>query len=295
MNIDIEAYLQDRGFDFSTSGKNTTEGWVNVQCPFPACGDGSNHCGISRESDMFSCWKCGESGHISYLISELEGCSVRKAKQIMEKYPDDSLEIEPEPDHFLGEVLLKEFSDKFPEKYLKYLKSRRFNPEELIQKYYLKAAPNFGKYKFRIIIPIFLNNQIVSFTAMSVTKSVPKYLHCEKNKSKAPINNLLYGIDEVEKSCILVEGITDVWRIGSGAVAIFGTNMTDNQIDLLLSKGIDNITILLDSDASNKGKKLAENLSMLFASVSFLELDDGDPDDLPEEEVKSLRKIIFDN
>ena len=44
-NFDIISYLENRGVSYWTEGKNVTDGWVNINCPFSP--DPSNHLGIN--------------------------------------------------------------------------------------------------------------------------------------------------------------------------------------------------------------------------------------------------------
>jgi len=53
---------------------------------------------------------------------------------------------------------------------------------------------------------------------------------------------------------IIVEGITDVWRLGDGAVATFTKNFTREQILLLKKKNIKEAFVFYDSDAVGQSK-----------------------------------------
>ena len=90
--FDPIAYFEDRDIAYSTEGKNVTENWVNIECPFPFCDDSvlhSNHLGINLESKLFSCWICGEKGGMDRLIQELEGCSWSESQVILSQFQEN--------------------------------------------------------------------------------------------------------------------------------------------------------------------------------------------------------------
>ena len=170
---------------------------------------------------------------------------------------------------------------------------------QLQQKYSLKACPNFGKYAWRIIIPCFLNKIVVNFTALDVTgEAEHKYKHCPNEEATIPMKELLYNIDNAGKRLIIVEGITDVWRIGNGAIATMGIQFTTTQIKRIVQHKPTNVTIMFDIDPSNdqsqkQAKKLAESLSLFISKVSIYTLSQGDPDDLTAEEAAKIRKELL--
>ncbi|KKK72386.1 hypothetical protein LCGC14_2904360, partial [marine sediment metagenome] len=82
-------YFENRNISYSTEGKNVTEGWCNIECPFPFCDDPSNHMGINLESKLFSCWACGEKGGMDRLIQELEGCSWPESQLILSQFQEN--------------------------------------------------------------------------------------------------------------------------------------------------------------------------------------------------------------
>lgn len=298
--FDPIAYFEDRNIPYSTEGKNVTEGWANIECPFPFCNDPSNHLGINLESKLFSCWACGEKGGMDRLIQELEGCTWSESQVILGQfqenpYKDIPLDVKyPETGSktaYLKDILFDQslFSDPWPKMHLNYLKGRDFDPEILIPKYRLKACYNVGKYKFRIIAPVIMDNKIVSFVGMDVTRQAKiPYKNASDSESVIPIKSCLYNLDNANETVILVEGITDVWRIGDGAVATLGKKVTMEQINLLIRKGIKRVYLLPDSDAIDEWEQLGFTIAPLFDHVTLLNLDAGDPADLTG---KTLRKI----
>lgn len=289
-----QAYFESRNIEFFTSGKNVTQNWVNINCPFCEGGDPSNHCGISLH-DFFNCYICGETGHITKLIKQIENCTFLRAQKIFDSFQhqhEDFFEEETKKD-IVKITLPKECLSRFPQKYLNYLKKRRFDPNYLITKYNLKYCYNLGKFKFKIIIPFYFENQLVSFSSLDISgKNKIKYKHQLKEEAVLPVKETLYNIDSVKEKMILVEGVTDVWRIGNGACSISGKQITDNQINQIVRKKTKEILIILDSDAAEQTKKIAKQLSGIIFSVEYILLDKGDPCDFSDREVKKIRAFL---
>ena len=307
--MDIEtfdpiSYFEDRNIPYSTEGKNVTEGWVNIECPYPFCNDPSNHLGVNLESKLHSCWACGEKGGMDRLIQELEGCSWPESQLILGqfqenpykdipldvKYPETGSKTVRSRDILFDQSL---FSDPWPKIHLNYLKGRDFDPDILIPKYKLKACYNTGKYKFRIIAPVIMDDEVVSFVGADVTRQAKiPYKNASDSESIIPIKSCLYNLDNANETVILVEGITDVWRIGDGAVATLGKKVTDEQVNLLIRKRIKRVYILSDSDAYYDWKILAEMIAPVFNNVELLELNSGDPENLRGNALKEIQDLI---
>jgi len=296
--FDIISYLEDREIEFWTEGKNVTAGWTNIQCVFPGCPDPSNHLGINPEGLAYNCYICGESNYITKLIEEIDKCSWRQAKNIFDSYQKED-EIPERKEHPLVKKIIypKGFTKSIPKKAENYLKKRNFDSGFIINKYNLRYGGISGKYKFRLIIPFYLNGRLITFSSLDVTgKQIPKYKHQEIDESIIDPSRTLYNIDTVKDKMILVEGITDVWRIGGGCCALMGKIATDEQKLLIHRKGVKSILVLLDSDAMVEGKKLAVQLSGLAPHVEFVDYNSEkelDPDTLPDKVLKYLRKKVF--
>lgn len=285
--FNIIEYLDDKGVRYWTSGKNVSQGWIGTQCPF--CHDRSNHLGINLTSGGFSCFVCGTKGKFPYLVQTLENTSPRKAAEILKPYMKGILT--PLEETITAEKLeLPETIKELQPLHRSYLHSRNFS-EKIYEKYKLRCFGHVGEYNFRFFIPFFYKGHMVTFTTRDVTnKSRIRYLTCPVEKSIIPVKQTLYNIDNAKDVAIVVEGPTDVWRIGDGAVALHGVNYTPAQIKLLAE--FRKVYVLLDATAMNEAEKLAMDIAP-FTDVEILELKTGDPADLPESEVKKLRERIL--
>ena len=308
--FDAEKYFESKGIEYHLPPeKNVTKGWVNIPCPFPGCADPSWHCGVSLEKEKFNCYKCKNRGHVARLVQELEQCSRKKAWSIFKSFSGSSggsglrhHRFPPlsRPNNTASTKRLdfpKLASKDFPRSYLTYLLNRGFDPDALIAKYDLYAGGRIGDYNHRIIIPIYYKRNMVSFTSRDITglSDIP-YIHSGINKSIIDPKRLIYNYDNVKigKTIIVVEGVFDVWRIGEGAVCIFGTEYTWEQIEMILDKEPIRIIILFDADAADKGRSLANQFSGIgIKDVKNFIIDRDDPDKLDKADLVRIRKMIL--
>ena len=302
--MNVINYLEDRQIEYVTSGKNTSTGWLSIKCPYVDCDDPSAHLGIQVESGTgFNCWRCGRKGPMIHLIAKLEKISFQKAAVIIDQYPDEYSQYQAKSSQ--DEIrdrkpldLLKFSSKNFPDKAYKYLERRQFDPESTIQKYDLYYGNIESEFKFRIIAPVIMNRRVVNCTGRDISGSTKtKYKHCHNEDSVVPMKQCLYNIDSVRDSCLIVEGITDVWRIGDGSIAVFGIEYTMEQIYRIVNKGVLKAFILFDEEpiANKRAGSLASALSSFIPVVEVLHLTEegADPADLSDEDVKEIREIAF--
>jgi DNA primase len=164
----------------------------------------------------------------------------------------------------------------------------------VIKRYDLFSCYQTGDYKYRIIAPIYFARRMVSFVGRDVSEEArDTYLNCPNQDSIIPAKRCLYNIDSVDKVALIVEGITDVWRIGRGTVATLGVEFTKAQINQLT--GLDKVFVMFDAgrQATNMAHRLAAAATSVVKSVEVIEMTTGDPDKLPENIVRKLQLEIF--
>ncbi len=300
MPIDVKKCLDDQGVKWKDRGKNCSPGWVNVKCPF--CHDHSNHMGICLENSQYHCWNCGEQGWFPMLLMELLNIDYKAARKIAAPYQDyyysnpGRLPQKKITDE-IREIIPKEAVKKIPDIHRQYLISRRYDPDYMTQKYDLWFCGNFGKFKWRIIIPIKVDNIIVNFVGMSVIRdfNLTPYKNCPDEIALIDRRNLVYNIDSIKnRRALIVEGIADAWRFGDGTVATLTTSFTQAQVNLLAKKA-DQFFIMYDSkskdpNAPRQALQLGRMLASIGKDVRKLNLDQGDPDDLSDEQAQFSKK-----
>jgi len=294
--LDIISFLDKLEIEYKRSGKNVTSGWVEINCPYPSCYDPSFHCGVNLKSGKHNCWICGNKGGMPKLISRILEISYKKAEAMVEEEFGINLFLEDEEEIISANKVFfpKESTKILPIPHREYLIGRNFDPDFLIKNYKIRACYLTGDYSYRIIIPIIINNILVSFTSRDITGEQDSYKNLSKEKSIIPVKNCVYGIDSITNKIVIVEGVFDAWRIGNGAVATFGKVPTSAQIKTIVDKkSIKEVFILYDNDAEKNASKLGSILSNFFKKVEVLDIDLKDPAEMTEKDIEYFRKHIL--
>ncbi|HEY3964496.1 MAG TPA: hypothetical protein VGM05_08115 [Planctomycetaceae bacterium] len=155
---------------------------------------------------------------------------------------------------------------------LKYLEQRRFDFRELSLLWDLQFSRSSSApapaFKNRIIIPIFapvaslLNGGahtpqlLVGWQARTIMprppKGCPKYFMARDLEKSA----VLYGLPQALQTTgplVIVEGCSDVWRLATNAMAMFGKSLSRQQQELLIRhfRGRP-LVLFLDRDAASE-------------------------------------------
>jgi hypothetical protein len=234
-------------------------------------------------------------------VSRLLRVNRLRADEIILKYSGHSPQL-----HALRKKKAKAKSIKLPGSDLtkfhkQYLVKRNFDPKYITKKYgVLGTGPGETweglLYELRIIIPIIHNRILVSFQGRDITdKQKLRYKGCPIEKSIIDYKDILYNWDNLKGNRgIVVEGITDVWRMGDGFLGSFGTGMTRAQINLLST--LEEIFFMYDPGhvAQTKAKEYAELLASIGRKTEVIKLDvDRDPGKLSEGEARYIRRQLL--
>ncbi len=290
-------FLHDHNIPYTTSGtKHNRRGWVQIGCPFCAGGAG-NHLGIKLPGEFATCWRCKGKSMLQ-VIQSLLMVSWTEAQAILHKYKTNT---KARKDKKQKIKLLKKIvklpmgATNLKPRHDYYLESRNFDPEYLEKTFDLKGTGPIGDYKHRIIAPITLQDTLVSYQGRDITNRAKlKYKACRNVNEAFPHKHTLYGADLAKSErVIVVEGITDVWRLGPGAVASFGTSFTSAQIKMLC-KEWKQAFVLFDSEpaALQAANHLGTTLAVTGMDVEILSLDKGDPGDMKQCDASALMKEL---
>lgn len=157
-----------------------------------------------------------------------------------------------------------------------YLLSRGFDPMELAAhrhvSFCFRSQTSQFPFNNRLIIPVYTLTPIldgnpvptlVGWQARSLNDlglDGPKYLTMTGMRK----SQVLYGLIEAKKSTgavIVVEGVTDAWRLGSNAVATLGKSISPAQIQLLLRHFVGRpLGVMYDSDARIESRLTADRI-----------------------------------
>lgn len=178
-----------------------------------------------------------------------------------------------------------------------FVRNRGYLPEYL-QNYfeigYCPYAPApFGPATDRLYIPLKMNGELVGWQCRSLlthsNENLPKYFGM-RGMAK---NRLLYNFDVAKQwpFVVVVEGATDVWRIGAPAVAILGKSLSGAQQQLLQSTWPGRpIVVALDGEAIIESEGIVADLNRYRRNpiVSVALPHRRDPDSFTTEEIWRL-------
>jgi len=298
MSFDFLSFLEEYGIDYNTHGKNinSSDDWIGINCPF--CNDSSNHLGINVTTGMATCWRCGWHSQME-IIKKLTGFDWKKVKRIIEQFGGTERKrykrINREKD--IEVVYPPGTLTSFSNRHTNYLIRRGFDSKRIKEIWSIKATGRYGAYKNRIIAPITFNKIIVSYQGRDITDRHPeRYKACNSKEERIPHKSCLYGLDyAIGKTVLVVEGFTDVWRMGIGSVGTLGSTITQAQI-LLLNQRFTQIFFLFDpeEEAQRKANQAVMDLAVMGTQAENISLDiKRDPGDMTNKEASFIMRDLL--
>lgn len=280
--------------DSSSKTKHTREGWINTRCPI--CGTDKLFLGWNIERGHFHCWSGGK--HNLYKLIEA-WTGKKPTKALIQKYQKTSSPVQIHPkqniNYFIPEPP-EGTQDKLGALQRRYLETRNFDPDEIKKIWDIKSTPSVGRFSHRLVMPVYYKGKIWHYQTRDVTGlQNPPYLQIPNEKTPDSLKNLVYGLDYVHNAMIIVEGVFDAWRIGKGAVCLFGCSWTMAQLEKLLEKNCDMYYVLFDNDnlgVNNDRDRLIHSLKGFDKNVAQLSIDASDPAEMDDEETKEVRNLV---
>ncbi len=293
-------------------GKNVQYGNFNIKCPFCGYDDPSEHLGISLTTGYWACWRNqdhrGKKPH--RLLMRILGLSYGEVEGLVTTVDRTKL-LEPETEEKSNTTRLPAL--EFPwtirsmvelkvgHRFRTYLQRRGFREVgELIDEYDIHYSMASGPWKDRIILPIYIDHRLVTWTARSIHPTAEiRYRTLSKEKSVMPIKDTLWNYDEIWADAhdylVLVEGPFDAMNLdynGVRATCMFGSSISDNQIDLLSTFEFENLYILLDSGTYSNALGIQKKLAFLRPNIIQLPEGVADPGNLTPDQIKTLRGTL---
>lgn len=303
----IDLYI-DYNIPIASEGqRHYRQGWINTICPFCTSEPGHEgfHLGYNLEMNYFVCFRCGWHSVIN-TFSKLLNVSESKARDLVQSYKINvpALNKMPKTGFLKVPFSVPEGTGKITGIHKRYLKSRKFDPGEIQRVWEIQGTGPFGKLQwkekelnlsYRVFIPVFWNGKMVSYETRDVTGRHPsKYIACPSELEIIPRKHILYCRQEaLMDTVIVVEGTSDVWRLGVNSVATFGINFTPYQVRLL-AKMFKRTAICFDDEPQAR-----RQADLLVAELRFRGIDSfrvdirGDPGSLSSSEARYLVKQII--
>jgi len=311
--MNFHQLVKDFKLPYSSPGqRHYRQGWINMPCPF-CSGNPGNHLGFCLDPSSifhgrFVCHRCGGKNTFQVISKLLQITEEEKVWGLLFRYhitrsaplpvtkpklrmkPLRNVNLPPKT-MCLGKVLGA----------VRYLRKRGFDFEELEALWGVQATGPGSlvntergslDFSYRLIIPIYHQDKLVTYQGRDWTgKSTKKYLFAPPEIESRSAKNLLYGLEKVESDeVVLMEGVTDVWRYGKGAVACFGISYSQQQM-LELAKRFTKVIVVFDWEARARlqARKLIKELEEWGVDCTMVKLPKGkDPAEMNREELKGL-------
>ena len=246
---------------------------THFHCKCPFCGDSKKsdkkkrfHLQYKSDDEIyFNCFNCYEKGNFYDLYAHVKGITSKEAYKELNRFSEKNILNSLKKTSKLNSPIKKKSLSKFD----KFLKEECLSltsiPEGIVQTNLINKLKDFkssrkidtdificytGKFKNRIIIPIFNNGSCVYFQGRSIKENqLPKYLNPVAEKESVILNKDNFVKDNY---IIVTEGILDALSIGNQGTACLGAFIKDDFIKELLKFTNKGIIIALDNDITGR-------------------------------------------
>lgn len=291
----IEHVLEDLNIPFKRAGEHehVSEGWLGVDCPRCTPDAGHYRLGINIRGVYSFCWSCGYLPLVRTL-AEAAGKHSREILRLTRHLLRGRAEPLPDKRGPSGSVICKMPGGVGPllPPHRRYLRSRGFDPAAIAEAWGVKGVgPAGGKLAWSVWIPVHLNGRLVSWTCRSVGRAGWRYRSADRGSEVYPHHEVLYGADAVPgNSVVVVEGPIDVWAVGPGAVATFGTAYSQAQVRRIAKFPVRAVCYDSTGEGRAAGRRLAGELELYPGMTYLVTLAGGKDAAASPDEAKKLRR-----
>ena len=292
--LDFRAVCEEYRISIIDSGHHHChEGWLQTHCPF--CTDGTHgwHLGFSLEKGNFNCWRCGS--HRVWEVLQKLLRTQENARDALYKYQRRGFKPPPKVEPRQKTLWVPPNMESLGHIHCEYLRKRKFIPEKLEKIWELKGTIYLSEnWSWKICFPIYdQTKKIVAYGGRSINDHVkPKIQLSHKEQMIINPSSILYGIHLVKESVVIVEGPTDVWRLGPGAVAVWGIDWKLEQAMILKNYSRRFVMFDPESEAQKRAEKLAEWLGMYSGETELITGLETDPGDLSQREADKIMRDL---
>lgn len=253
------------------------------------CDDTRHRMYVNLSTGKVYCHNCGYSSDLTGLIQLVTGENYGKSLLILKDIQGNTFLPENVNEHLLSRMFIGSIEPvkrgiSLPDEYIplnpyktnlstkraiRYLHSRGITDKQIVKHNFGFCID--GDYKNRIIIPIYMNEEL-RFWVARATNSV------EKLKEKSPHNEdyqiskseVIFNLDNavrLNQSIVISEGIFDALSWGSIGISLLGKSLYKEQLNHILDykdKITQGVYIALDYDAKKEAVNIAKQLSEYF-------------------------------
>lgn len=278
---------------------STSKGGAHFHTRCPLCGDSKQslskkrfHIEFEDDNCKYNCFNCGRSGDFYGIYSEFKGMSRKEAWKKFHTYNSDSIKSMIKPKKIIEQpkTILKSTNFNW---ILDDCISMDDNPHGYISTQYYNILKQFiidrkikipifiaykGKFKDRIILPIYDGEDIIYFQGRTINGNDNKYFNPKVEKQ-----NIIFNKNKFikNKPIFITEGIIDAQSINNNTTCCLGKEINDDFLDILYTYTND-IYVVLDNDEDGikSLKKLMERskhnqkLNYFLMPLDFIEYKD---------------------
>lgn len=295
--LNFQKLAQDHRLAYVTQGHHHChEGWAQTHCP--SCTDGRHgfHLGFNLRKGNWNCWRCGPMDRVT-VIRGLLRCDVAKAHDVLRQYGGGQVAKARTRDARPSRVAPPPGLSALLKPHRRYLAHRGFDVSSCIEEWELQGTRMLsGEWSWRVVAPVRDEEaRIVAYAGRSIQRDTkPKVLMTEDAKCGQDPKAFLYGIHKVPgKAVIVVEGLTDVWNMGPGAVGTLGIDWKQEQANRL--RRFDDRFVMFDPEplAQRRAEQLAEWLSLFPGNTEIITGLPTDPGALSRQRVRRIRRTLL--
>ena len=282
--MDFKQVLESLSIDYREGGEHhhVTANWVGFDCPFCSPNSGRYRMGYKGYTGYVNCWSCGSHPLLDSL-KEISGRPYDELRTLL----SDTLPKKKEAVK-RGRLVLPPGCGKLLDPHKDYLRERGFSVKKLVKLWDLRGVGVTPPLNWRIVIPVYSNGSMVSWTTRTIGKSEPRYMNAKPNQEIVSAKTLLFGEDYCRHCVIVTEGPFDAMRIGPGAVATMGMSYSKQQVSRISKYPVR--VVCFDKEATERSRCLSDELSVFPGTTYRVELDSKDPGSATKAEINHLRK-----
>lgn len=278
--MNITEVLEQYGVPYKLHGDHHHVGrnWVGMDCPYCSPGSGGFRMGWSLRKKYLNCWRCGPCRTNDALIMLL-GVNSDEARRIAKELKaHDDLNPYVRGMDIRGTLKLPEGLGPLTAYHKRYLLKRGFSPRNLVKEWEIEGIGIAKRLAWRLFIPIHdKKGEVVSWTTRAISeKQSPRYMTAKANQEKVNHKHLLYGEWKVPgHAIVVVEGPTDVWAVGPGAVATTGLSYGPHQVWKIAQYPVRVVCFDGEDQAQARADKLCEQLAPFEGETYRVRLESG--------------------
>lgn len=282
----------------------TNSNYIQICNPF--VNDKKFHLGLNYKTQTYNCFKTGEKGKLSFLLSKLlshfnlklsdikltHEIKTKNIDELFKKPQQEQLEQTQQKIELLqGSRAVELQSESLANNlFLKYLLQRNIT-KELIEKYKLYYNVN----QRRIVIPYFsCDNEVIFWVARDITnKAQQKYLYPPNAHKSHFIYNLQNNLSK--EQLIIVEGQFNAMILD--AVAVGGSSLSAEQVKQISKLKPKKITVAFDQDSAGINGMLdaCKKLSQYFKDVNYFVLPNRTKEDFCDWGIEKSKELLNNN